>query len=245
MTLPSFGFRRGPALARRYPLVWQARDLSLNAQTGQVGTLVRALTAAANDSAGVSRTLNYHQPRWTYENAVGLRLGGASGGVTEYLTWDLPILPVTMSGLFDFTEFGTAANAGGASLGSLGTNSTTSPKAYWTSNASGQYAVTHDPTGSAAVVSTAGVTPTTGQRCRFRWWIYSDGAVQSWMSINGGAETAGSKSAAKTFGAAWAGTPTLWINTIGTTFTYGHTILHGVVVALGNQTQANLLEALT
>lgn len=246
MTLPSFSFRRGTALARRYPLVWQARELSLNALTGQTGTLVRAVAAAANDTNGTSRTLSYHQPRWTYENsAAGLRLGGASGNVTEYLTWDLPVLPVAMSGLFDFTEFGTAANAAGASLGSLGTNSTTSPKIYWSSNASGQYAVTHDPTGTAAVVSAASVTPTTGQRCRFRWWLYSDGAVQSWMSIDGGAETAGTKSAAKTFGAAWAGTPTMWVNTIGTTFTYGHTVLHGVVVALGNQTQSTLLEALT
>lgn len=247
MTLPSLGFRRTTERAARHPFVWTARELSLDALSGQTGVLTRTATAASLDSVGASYTVNHSQPGWTAVGGVAaLDLGSAGGALAEQVSWAFPLTSgIALSGLFDFFEHGTAAVTGGASIGAISNSASAAARLYWTCTSGHQYSVTHDPTGAAAVTSTPAVTPSAADRCRFRWWVYSDGSVQAWLSRNGGAETAGSRSSAKTFAASWSATTKLWLNQLGTgAFNYGCNQFVGIAVAQGNLTQAQLMAVL-
>lgn len=237
MTLPPLDFRRDVALARRWPLVVQARELSLDALTGQAGTLTRAATKAVTDSSGVSRTVNYHQPAWTAVSGVAALDLGSS----DSLAYDCDLLPVACCGLVDFFHNSPGANGTVIDI----TNSTPATpylRVYWTGT---QYRIEHH-NGSAAVTATmTGTAPSASQRVRLRWWLYSTGAVQIWQSKDGAAETTPGASGTNALAAAWAATTKYFVNSAGTAAgTYGAMKLAGLVVGLGNQSQAAMLAAL-
>lgn len=239
MTLPALGFRRTTGKAYRHPLVWLGRELSVDAQTGQAGTLTRTTTAAPTDSYGVARTVNHSQPAWqtnTTHSRTGLLLGAS-----ETLAWSLPLIPQAMCGMIEFIENGTLGTASDA-IWYLGNDGATS--AYLNLDSSGtQYRINHYNGTSTVTATMTGTAPTTGQKVRLRWWLYSDGKVDIWQSINDAAETSPTLSGTLSLAAAWGGT-TCRLNSKGTG-NYGAMIGLGCVVMLGNQTEATLLAALT
>lgn len=239
MTMPLLAYRRETERALRHPLVWLGRELTVDALTGQAGTMTRAATATPTDSVGTSRTVVHSQPAWqtnTTHSRTGLLLG-----TNANLAWALPLIPQAMCGMVEFVESGTLTTAS-AGVFYLGNDGATGARLYIDSTGS-QYRLTHD-NGSAAVTATmTGTAPTSGQRVRLRWWLYSTGSVQLWQSINGAAETGPSASGTNALATAWAGT-TCRLNSVGTA-NQGNTVALGAVVMLGNQTEATLLAALT
>ena len=239
MTLPLLEFRRQSGRALGHPLVWLAREFTVDALTGQVGTLTRAATAAPTDGNGVARTVVHSQPAWqtnTTHSRTGLLLG-----TNANLAWALPVLPQAMSGMVEFVENGTVGSAG-AGLFYLGNDGATGARLYLDSTGT-QYRLTHHNGSSSVTATMTGTAPTTGQRVRLRWWLYSDGKVLLQQSINGAAETGPAASATNTLAAAWAGT-TCRLNSLGTA-NLGNTVALGAVVMLGNQTETVLAAALT
>lgn len=240
MTLPVMEPRRQVTAAVRHPLVWRSRDLSLNAVSGQTGTLVRATTGAADDSFGTSRTCVHSQPRWHVRSSlVTMRMGGAGGTPVEYLRWSVPFDAVAASIYLDFIENGTIGIATGG-LFSLSSTAFATPRWYM-SVVSGKYSIiqhngTTDTGGTAFAAA-----PVNGDRVRMRCWLYSNGSVQAWQSINGAAETATAQSGSLAL-ASWS-TPThLQINALGTG-NIGSNDFIAVVLARGNLTQAQLMAA--
>lgn len=239
MTLPSAAFRRETGLARRWPLVWDGREMSMTALTGQAGYVVRAATGAALDSNGASRTLNRHQPRWEYDSThgkVGLR-EGTSGVIV--LDPAFPLLPIAFCGLLDFIEHGPTTDAVPFSIGNDGF----SDAKFILQFSSGVYRAVHN-NGSSAPSSALSVAPTSGQRVRLRFGMAADGSVFIHQSINGGAETTGGASSTAAPAATWGTTTRLYLNGAGTAGNVNAANYLGCVIGLGNQSQADLLEAL-
>lgn len=235
MTLPTVAFRRETSRARRWPLVWQARRLTVDALTGQTGVFSRAATRAVTDSAGVSRTVNNHQPAWT-------SVGGVTAldmGTSDALYWTTPLSMVALCGLITFVEAGSLA--GSDTIFALTNGSAGTP--YLVVQSTGtQYRIVHH-NGTSSVSSTmSGTAPTAGQTVSLRWTLLSTGVVQIHQAINGAAETSATASGTLTLGAAWASPSRCYLNTgVGTD---GTSKFVGLVIGLGNQTQADLLEAL-
>ena len=262
MTLPTLGFRRETTPAPRAALVWRARDLSLNAATGQAGTLVRTASALTSwDSSGANAlTVVRERPRWTDNLTTGgtaevaLQLGYVAGALTEYLSWPCNLIPGACSGLLTFMENETCtigdAHATGASLFAISNDATlTGPYLSVYANNAGKYRIDHD-NDVASVNAVMTTAPVTTNRVRLRWWLTSTGTVQIWQSINGAAETTPGASGTLALGSIWgtAGSPAkYWLNSLGTAglIGYGYAHFTGCVVMPGNQTQATLLQALS
>lgn len=238
MTAPTGLFRREVTAAYRHPLIWLARDLTIDARTGQAGTLTRTTTKAVPDSGGTNRTVNHSQPGWVGNTAVPSLDLGAS----ESLQWAFSTKPTAMCGLIDFYENGTLASAGLPLLTICGATFL-APTLYLDVSAGLKYQITHN-NNVSSVTATLAAAPTSGQRVQIRWWLYSDGKVQLWQSINGAAETTPGASGTLALASAWNGTPALYLNAKAVS-SYGANRFIGCVVMLGNQSQAKLLEALT
>ena len=235
MTIPTSEFRRAIAVAPRASFVWRARDLSLNALTGQVGTLVRAATGTSLDSYAVSLTTVRDRPRWHITSS----LAAIKLGALEYLGWPVPMIPIAMSGLIDFIEDGTLA--AGTEIMSIA-NAAAGNASFRVNSSGSFYRVVHN-NNVSSVTSTLAAAPTAGQRVRLRWLILSTGSVQIFQSIDGAAETTAAASGILALATAWSATTTLFFNSFGAS-NYGVGIFMGAVVMPGNQTQATLLQAL-
>ena len=240
MTLPTSQFRRSTSAAPRASLVWRARDLSLNAATGQVGTLVRAATGTSTDSNAVSLTTVRDRPRWHITSGLGAIKLGAS----EYLGHAFSFLPAAAcSGLIDFVEDGTISTIGKPLFAVCGT-SWTSPTLYVDVSAGSKYQITHNNSSTVVTSTMTGTAPTVCQRVQIRWHYYADGKVQIFQSIAGAAETSATISGTLAPAATWNGSPpTFWMNGLPGSV-YGQNIFLGHVVMGGNQTLAALSQAL-
>jgi len=243
MTLPPLGLDVRDPLARRwrYPFVWRARELSLDARSGQTGTLVRAAAGNAFDSDAVALTLPYYLPRWTIatfsgEDLVALRMGG---GVDESLKWALPLLPRSICLLLDFMENG--ALSGSLPLLSLTDDAASTPVLSIISNGSAYVAQHHN--GTTFVSSSLGAGPSVNDRVRLRLTLSATGVVQLHQSLNGAGETSSTASSALALASAWAGTPTLYLNSNGLD-TFGTVDAIGLALMLGDQSRDLLLEVL-
>lgn len=235
MTIPTSEFRRAIAVAPRASFVWRARDLSLNALTGQVGTLVRPNTGTSLDSYAASLTTVRDRPRWHITSGLGaIKLMSV-----EYLSWPMPLIPMAMSGLIDFIEDGSLA--AGLEIMSIA-NAAAGNASFRVNSSASFYRVVHN-NNVSSVTSTLAAAPTAGQRVRLRWLLLSTGSVQIFQSIDGAAETTAAASGTLALATAWAATTTLFVNGFGAT-NIGTQINLGVVVMPGNQTQATLLQAL-
>ncbi len=240
-TLPSFGVRRTSGPVGRYPFLWLARNLlSLDALSGQVGTLTQGGSVNTTDSFGATVAVLYGQPPWSYVSGqlvTGLLLGTS----TKTLKWTVNILPQAMCWMIDFVENGGLGTASGG-VAYLGIDAATGARVYIDSTGT-QYRATYtDGTTTRTCVMT-GTAPTSGQRVRLRLILSATGTIQLGQSINGGAETLPAASAATTLPATWGGT-VFRLNAVGTA-NYGANIYLGAVMMWGSQTAAVLQAALT
>lgn len=240
MTIPALAFRRTTTRAGRHPLLWTARAaLSVDALSGQVGTLTQAGAVSTTDTSGGTVSVNQAQPPWSYvaaQTATGLLLGTGTKG----LAWPLNILPQAMCWMVDFCENGGLAVASGG-VAYLGNDGATGARIYIDSTGA-QYRVTYTDGTTTQTVTMTGTAPTSGQRVRLRLTLSASGTIQLGQSINGGAETVPAASAATALPAVWTGT-TGRLNSVGTA-NYGANIYLGIVVMAGDQTAAVLQAAL-
>lgn len=89
--------------------------------------------------------------------------------------------------------------------------------------------------GSSSANSNSSELPAHGDVVEFRAVLYSDGSVQGFMTINGGAEASWARSGANAFAAAWSGT-NFWLGSRGSTSSVGLLSIHGAAVETGVQT---------
>lgn len=156
---------------------WQARRLSLDAITGQVGTLTRAATGTAVDITGATYTAVHSMPRYEsrdFSNGgsryeLGLRL------VADDLSWVANLTPRTGTIGVEFSENGTRTTAG-AGLVYLGNDGQTGARLIVDSAANNYRATIHNGTTSQSV-SLATATPTTGQGAQLAVQLEDNGTT--------------------------------------------------------------------
>lgn len=149
---------------------------------------------------------------------------------TWYAPWGAEPREATV--MLDFIERGAVGLSGTPSLFLLSDSGGGTP--LWDIETTGTVYRTRHHNGSAAVTSNATVAPGVGDRVRLRSVLRATGAVQTYQSINGGAEVAGAASAANALASAWAGTFT------GTRIALsGPVDLLGAVVLFGERSETD------
>lgn len=152
--------------------------------------------------------------------------------------WSLPFTetPKEMSAYLKFTERGTVA--GTRYLLSI-SDATPANPAFGVDVSGGAYRAFHG-NGPTTVLSTLGVAPALNDTVELVAYLLGDGSVQITQSINGGAATTSTQSAANTFAAAWSGL-LCWINSGGTFATsVGFTALHAFKIVAGSRSLAEM-----
>ncbi len=237
MTLPLIGFRRTTERAVRHPLVWMARELSLDAQSGQAGTFTRAATKTSTDSFATSGTSNYAQPAWSGAST----LASLDMGATDVLKWVSPFAVQACAGMIQFYENGSLA--GSKAIFAI-TNDTPVAPLLLVYSSGTQYQIQHNNAISTVTSTLSGTAPTSGQLVQLRWSLLSTGVVQIRQSINGAAETLASASGTLTLGAAWASPTAFYLNSEGASTIVGTSRFVGCAVMQGAPTQAQLQQVL-
>lgn len=198
---------------------WRADDCSTRLVSGQVGTFARGATATLVDSLGSSFTAPNAMPRWEprdWKSTSARTHMGLLMGTGDRLHFAADWRPRAVGFWIEFIEAGGVAISGG---GVLSVTNDAASGAYLIVDSSGTYyRVRHSNGTNAEVVQTLAVAPTSGQRVILRGQLYADGSVQMWQSINEVAETNTARSTAPVagLGAAWATTPRLRLNAVGT-----------------------------
>ncbi|HEV8455175.1 MAG TPA: hypothetical protein VGQ24_09805 [Gemmatimonadales bacterium] len=240
MTMPGLGFRRGATRAYRHPFVWEAQELTIDALTGQTGTMTRAATATPTDSFAATRTVNYNQPAWHY-TAAKLKTGLLLGTNAE-LYWDVPLLPGAYGGAVHFIENGGKAVVGGGVWG-FTNDAATGARIYIDATGS-FYRITYTD-GTTTRTNTLAAAPVTGDEVWLRWGLTSAGVAQIWQSINGAAETTPGALTALALPAVWAATVKMRFNAIGLSANRGNNIYLDGAVLGGAPSLATLQTVLT
>jgi len=240
MTAPLFR-DRGEAPRRIW--VWQPRTFSLDAATGQRGTIVRAAAGAASwDSYGVTQSVVRDRPCWSF--AGGGAVPGLEVNTSTYLHWgDWTLPPINLCGLIEFNERGPTSSGGILHIGPDSVAGQSRLSIYYSPNS---YRILIS-NGSNDVASVATVQPSLGQTVRLRWRFRLAGGqhfVQLWQSINGGPEVAAAESAGLAALSSFGTAPKLRVNSIGTSNASAVVYTGGGVIERDDQPLSRLLEAL-
>ncbi len=236
----------GPVIRSVSRFRWQARSAELEAVTAQVGTLVRAATGTAVDSAGVTYTAGHSMPRWEVRTWAGDRPALGIRLAADDLTWPCNWVPERASVLIELAEAGTRTTAG-AGLLYLGRDDQTGARLIVDSDGTNYRATIHNGTSSAsATLATA--TPTSGQLARLVVQLDDDGTNQrvrlalTPVATGITTETAWSSTVARA--AAWGSEATLRLNRVGSAGTQGSTWIRQVAWMAGLLTASDMLARL-
>lgn len=231
---PARAVRRigAPVLSSSALFRWQARRLSLNALTGQAGSLVRASTATAVDGLGTTWTAAHSQPRpeardWHgtgARNAIGWRM------TTDDLTWPVLFAPGNGTLYIEAAEVATISASGG--LLYLGNDAGTGAFISVAGNGT-QYVATLD-VGSTSEAVTGAVAPSADEVFRLAVQLQlSDDASEirhrlllDVLRTEGEDVTAWS--AWQTTPAAWGTSAKMRVNRVGSAGTQGSTWVRDV-----------------
>ncbi len=228
-----------PIIISRSLFRWQARRGTLDALTGQTGTLVRAATGTAVDGLGTTYTAGHSMPRWeTRESRLGLRLAA------DDLTWPCNVVPVTSTILIRMSEAGTRTTSG-AGLLYIGNDGQTGGRLIVDAS-SNQYRVTIHNGTTGQSVSLTGSTPTTDNEADFIVNLLDTGGNQSvriarWLS---GVETVTAYSSTVTRAAVFGTGAKIRANRVGSAGTQGSTWLSEIAWETGTLTYAEMLARL-
>lgn len=226
---PARAIRRvgAPMLSSGALFRWQARRLSLNALTGQVGTLVRASTATAVDGLGTTWTAPHSLPRYESRDWYGTGTRDALGVrlTTDDVTWPISFVPGNGTLYVEAAEVATVSASGG--LVYLGNDAGTGAFVSVAGNGT-QYVATLD-VGSTAESVTGAVAPSADQVFRLAVQLQlSDDAsqIRHRMLI----DVLRTEGEDVTAWSTWQTTPTAWgtsskmrLNRVGSAGTQGST----------------------
>ena len=219
---PARAVRRqnAPVLTAVSRFRWQGRFGSLDALTGQAGTLTRAATGTAVDANGTTYTAAYGMPRWEWRHeSLGLRLAA------DDLTWPCNWVPEQATILIDLSEAGTRTTSG-AGLLYIGNDAQSGGRLIVDASSNQYRATIHNGTTSQSV-SLATSTPTTGERALLAVQLDDDGTNQRVRLIldvigeAGDTITAWSSTVTRT--ATWGGAAKVRANRVGSAGTQGST----------------------
>jgi hypothetical protein len=121
-TVPSRAVRRttAPVLTPGALFSWHGRFASLDALTGQVGTLTRASASTSNDTNQGAWSVGYGYPRWfVYNNWVlsaEPNVTGLAAQSPENATWPMEFVPQSMTILIEGINLQAAPINGGGVL---------------------------------------------------------------------------------------------------------------------------------
>ena len=250
--LPALDFRRTTQEAARYPFLWRARDLSINAASGQVGTNSRtaAVHTAAYDSFSSGMQLNYAMPEWDAHSLAAPLDHNVNFffDTSSSLSWSVPVLPQAMCGMVTFRESfaGHPANweTFDAGVWDSSSGAATGARIFIAITSSGTkyYELVYTADGVTFRRSTMAVATVENDKVRLRWQLTTAGVANLWQSKNGGAEAAGSTPSASTLPGTWSGT-TMRLNRTEAA-NYGRGRYYNCVLMMGNQTEAVLAAAI-
>ena len=217
-----------PTLASESIFRWAARWGTLDAVTGQAATLVRASTATAIDSLGVTYTAGHSAPRWEVRSELlGLRLS------TDDLTWGANWTPRTLTAAVSLNEQGTRTTAG-AGLLYVGNAGQTGARLVIDASSNQYRATIHNGTTSQSV-SLATSTPTTGQMATVAVQLEDTGGNQRVRLLLrvAGVDTVTAWSSTVTRAAAWGTASAVRLNRVGSAGTQGSTWVRDVTIVPG------------
>ena len=198
MTMPRLAptYRRPLARQSAHLVSWQARGLSVDADTGQAGVATFAASANVIASDATTFAAVAGMPRWQMQDLQAVPTGRESPtlwlGVGDTLAWTVAprLTGVTLS--LQFVQPSVFPTVGTGLL-YLGTDAVSGTRLYLDSTGS-QYRVTHH-NGTSPVTSTmTGTAPTSGQLVTLRATLASTGAVQVHQTIGEDDETSATAS---------------------------------------------------
>jgi hypothetical protein len=195
---------------------WRGADVSTRLVSGQLGTFTRGATATLVDTAGAAFTAANAMPRWEPRDwlATGLRTHmGLLMGTADRLTWTADWRPRALAFLVEFVENGTRTGSG--TVFAVSNAADSGARLVLASNGT-NYGLTHHNGTAGLTVTLSGAQAATNDRVTVRGYLYADGSVQLWQSLNGGAETFTARSAANALAAAWGAAALLRLNATGT-----------------------------
>lgn len=241
-TLPGIDFRRTTEEAARYPFLWRARDLSLNAQSGQTGTYTDTVGESADDSFGATMNCKYNQPVWSY-NSTYSRMTFRPRASAKSVTWPVPVKPQAMCGIVNLIDVGSSGSTYSAGLWDLSNGAGTGARIFLHTVDSGTlyFELVYTADGITFRRSVMAATVNSGISARIRWQLTSAGVAQAWISLGGDPEVAGSIPSASALPSSWGGT-TMSLNWAESV--YGASAYTDCVVMMGNQTAAVLAAAI-
>ena len=135
----------------------------------------------------------------------------------ESLSWSLPTgfqKPQASWWYVRFVELGTLGLASNVRIFDLASSAAASPKSLMYAPTTTVYRFGHDPTSTGGVVTDIAVAPAFGDTVELLGLIFSDGSIQLRSSINGGAESNSTQTAApavRAFASSWSDSK-LWLN---------------------------------
>lgn len=223
------GVRRttAPALQSRSRFRWHARFATLDAITGQTGTLTRAATGTAVDANGTTVTVGHSMPRWEARDfdGTGARRELGLRMAADDLAWTFNGVPETGTLFFEVSENGTGTTAN-AGLVYLGNDGATGARLWVTSDGTHYKATVHNGTTSASV-TLASLAPATGDAIRGVVQLNDDGtnwSIRLWLdTIATAGEEITAWSSTITRAATWGSTTKIRANRVGSAGTQGST----------------------
>jgi len=224
-----------PALTPVSRFRWQGRRGSLDALTGQAGTLVRAATGTAVDANGTSYTAAHSMPRWEARDFTGAGVRDTLGLrlAADDLTWAANWVPETATLLVEFSEEGTRTTSG-AGLVYVGNDGQTGARVLIDASSNQYRATVHNGTTSQSV-SLATTTPTTGQMTRLALQLEDTGGNQRVRLLLrvAGVDTVTAWSSTVTRAAVFGTGAKLRVNRVGSAGTQGNTWVRQVAWCAG------------
>lgn len=228
---PAMRRRGAPVLTSSALFRYQPRRYTLNAITGQLGTLVRASTGTAVDGLGTTWTAAHSMPRaeardWTgsgVRDTLGLRM------TTDDLSWPVNFVPGAGTLYVEAAEVATLSGSGG--LAYIGNDAQSGTRL--TVDATGGYYRARLTDGTTTVTATlASVTPSADQCFRLAVQCQASSTQLRIRLLIDVLRTAGSEATAWSSWldtpAAWGATAKLRVNRAGSAGTQGSTWLRDV-----------------
>jgi len=243
--LPALDFRRTTQQAARYPFLWLARDLSLNAQSGQAGATTDVGSRGSTDSLGTSvTTSSYDAPAWHFYNSTDI---GGYCSTNAFLYWSVPMIPQAMCGILDLVSDNPTGLSFDMGLFDLSNGLGTGARLFIAITSSGtkSYELVYTPDGiTFRRSSLAGLlTILDGDRLKLRWSLSASGQAQLYGTVGSGSEVTASTPAVSALPTAWGGTTIRLNKTEAANYYLGGPYI-GCCVMMGNQTSAILAAAI-
>ena len=216
MTMPMIAPVRDQSELKRVSrclLHFRASDLSNQAVGGQDAAFARGAVASIADPAGSSFTCGFTQPTWeTLPWQGGAYAAFLRMGSLDRFHFACNWRPQALGFYHEFRQ--STGMGSGLTLWTVANDAVTGARLRLYSNGTA-YVIEHH-NGTTSQVAGLAVGPTTNDSVVLWGYLYADGSVQLWQSVNGNIPTNTSASGANALAGAWGATPRVRLSANGT-----------------------------